>query len=145
MDRFPMKMMMAVGLVVAVLAPLPALAQAIQADLLPLPLPSGECRCTTGPIRFDPALCSFFVTVINAGLLEAGPFAVRVIYDTGELTTQNVGGLVPGATAVVPFPGAYGCVDLSFGFGIRVDVEDRVPESNEQNNQTDGRCFRRCE
>jgi hypothetical protein len=92
MDRFPMKMMMAVGLVVALLAPLPALAQAIRADLLPLPSPAGSAGAA---IILDPALCSFFVTVINAGLLEAGPFAVRVFYDTGEGTTQPVGGLAP--------------------------------------------------
>jgi hypothetical protein len=154
MDRFPMKMMTAVGLVLALLAPLPALAQAIRADLLPLPVPSGvpieynlccDCGCENFPVRYDPALCTFFVTVINAGLLEAGPFVVAVIYDNGLRPTQTVGGLAPGATAVVPFPAAFGCADRSFGFGNDVDDLNQVPESDEQNNQTLGRCFRRCQ
>jgi subtilase family serine protease len=140
MDRFPMKMMTAVGLVLALLAPLPALAQAIRADLLPL-VPSEDCTCGT---RFDPAACTFSVTVINAGLLEAGPFVVAVFYDNGLRPTQTVGGLAPGATAVVPFPAAYGCVDRSFGFGIDVDDLNQVPESNELNNETSGRCLRGC-
>jgi len=121
-----MKMLLAAGLVVALLVPLPARAQEFKPDLRPV-VGCNLVQTTTG--------CRFYVTVTNTGLETNRSFTVRLWYDNNDMYFQTVNGLV--GSVVLSFPAMYSgweCLPLHFSFVVRVDVYKEVSESDEWNN-----------
>ena len=99
----------------------------IDMENLRVTCPAGHVSCVT----------HVMFTIANQGAADAAGFEIEAAIDPDALVGTSSGGLTAGGTQVLPLmtPPGGNCFDPDCTVCVRVDVDDEVEESDEDNNE----------